>query len=200
LATNLLEALPAEWTLRQQVERLLDSHAWNAQNIEELADSYAENWQQCLDELVLRSGIDHPTVAYVLYTILGPFVERAAESLRHYLSNEVWNKGSCPICGSPPIMAKLTLSEGQRLLGCGLCRTEWVFPRAVCPFCNESNPHKLRQFHANGDRGRRVDVCDTCGTYIKTADERELKRVVVLPVEDLVTVDLDLLAREQGFE
>jgi FdhE protein len=97
-------------------------------------------------------------------------------------------------------MAKLAARGGQRRLGCGLCQTEWVYARTGCLFCGESRPDNLPQFHLDGDRARRVDACRTCRNYLKTVDERELRRPAQLLVEDIVTAHLDILAQQQGYQ
>jgi FdhE protein len=154
--------------------------------------------ERCLRDLSAETGVAPETAAFVLQATLGPFYEHAARPLRPYWADHLWSKSLCPLCGSPPIISKLS-EKNQRWLGCGLCQTEWAFTRTACPFCGETTPYRLRQFHAAGVRGRRVDVCDTCHRYLKTIDERELRQNAILPLEELVTVHLDILAQEQGF-
>ena len=105
----------------------------------------------------------------------------------------------CSACGGPPLMARFRQEDGATVLGCAFCRSEWLYPRTVCPGCGVDDPAAQRFFYVEGDRGHRVNVCDRCGIYIKAADERVMGRAVALPVEDVVTGHLDLLAAEAGY-
>jgi len=45
-----------------------------------------------------------------------------------------------------------------------------------------------------------VDVCDKCKKYVKTIDVRKLQRPMYPVVEQIATLHLDMMAREQGLE
>jgi FdhE protein len=65
-----------------------------------------------------------------------------------------------------------------------------------CPFCEGA----AEQFYyMSDDRRYRLYLCDTCKRYIKTIDLRESGAEVCLPVENLITVPMDIAAREKGF-
>jgi FdhE protein len=120
--------------------------------------------------------------------------------LRGYIDDGIWLRGYCPVCGGEPLMGKLEQETGKRFLGCCLCRTEWVFKRLECPFCANSNQEELRYFYDEGNPAYRVELCDGCKAYLKTVDRREKAREIPLFVENLATVDLDLVAKGEGFQ
>jgi FdhE protein len=96
-------------------------------------------------------------------------------------------------------MGRLDSEAGKRYLQCCLCRTDWVFGRVECPFCGNNDQEFLRYFHDEKDTIYRVDVCDTCKAYIKTIDMRNAHRDVVVALEYLATLELDIVARREGF-
>lgn len=217
-AIDLLQVLPESWPLKTEVEQTLQklyemsiSQAISPSLLpadlprlqlflQDLAAAYLRNRAACLEILAANTGVSLTGVGFVLQTLFSPFYEQTARPLRQHVADHLWTKNICPICGGPPQMAKLTAAGNQRRLGCGLCHTEWVYPRTGCPFCGEGRPDNLSQFHLDNDRRRRVDVCKSCGGYIKTVDERELRRSTHLPVEDIITAHLDVLAQRQGYQ
>lgn len=123
----------------------------------------------------------------------------AAELAQHHNAEEVWEHGHCPVCGSQPIMSHYAGKEGARHLTCSFCRHEYRAKRIHCPYCNEEEQDKLEYFTAEGERGFSVHVCRTCSCYIKCADFRELDKVSIPVLDDLESLTLDILAREQGY-
>lgn len=107
---------------------------------------------------------------------------------------------ACPRCGWPPQVALLRDdpdAKGRELLVCGLCGTEWPFPRLRCPNCGETASDKLL-FHQNeGQPYLQVAECSTCHAYLKTVDLREQGHAVPV-VEDLASPELDVWADEHG--
>jgi FdhE protein len=108
--------------------------------------------------------------------------------------------GHCPVCGSPPLVGRLKNREGRRFLTCSFCWTEYRAKRLQCPFCSEQDTGRLEYFEAEGIPGYRVEVCRSCRRYIKTADFRNLDRPSHPPLDDLESLALDVLARENGFQ
>ncbi|HHT9120410.1 MAG TPA: formate dehydrogenase accessory protein FdhE [Candidatus Hypogeohydataceae bacterium YC41] len=107
----------------------------------------------------------------------------------------------CPFCGHSPQTGYLRPVDNasQRFLICALCQGEWQYKRLACPGCGESNETKLSCFVAEGCPAVRLDVCETCGRYIKTVDLGKDPEAVPV-VDELATAPLDLWAREQGYE
>jgi formate dehydrogenase maturation protein FdhE len=108
---------------------------------------------------------------------------------------------TCPLCGAKPIVGVLR-SEGdgaKKSLICMLCAHEWAFRRIYCPACGEEREPQMAFYSAPEIAHVRVDVCDTCHTYLKSIDLT--KTGLATPVVDeLATIPLDLWAREHGYE
>lgn len=107
----------------------------------------------------------------------------------------------CPMCGSKPQVGVLRPEGdgGKRLLICSLCATEWDFRRVVCASCGEEDVHKLSVYTAEGLGHVRVETCETCHRYIKTADLTKDGTAVPV-VDELATIPLNLWAGEHGYE
>jgi FdhE protein len=108
---------------------------------------------------------------------------------------------TCPLCGGRPIVGVLRPEgEGARKsLICMLCAHEWAFRRIYCPACAEEREPQMAFYSAPEIPHVRVDVCDTCHTYLKTIDLTKLG-LAVPEVDELATIPLDLWAREHGYK
>ena len=108
---------------------------------------------------------------------------------------------TCPLCGGKPIVGVLR-SEGdgaKKSLICMLCAHEWGFRRVYCPACGEEREPQMAFYSAPEIAHVRVDVCDTCHTYLKSIDLTKTGLAVPV-VDELATIPLDLWAREHGYE
>ena len=108
---------------------------------------------------------------------------------------------TCPLCGGKPAVGVLR-SEGdgaKRSLICMLCAHEWAFRRIYCPACGEEREPQMAYYSAPEIAHVRVDVCDTCHTYLKSIDLTKTGLAVAV-VDELATIPLDLWAREHGYE
>ena len=131
------------------------------------------------------------------------FLQPYAEYLGDHREIEVVNgtPSTCPLCGSKPIVGVLR-SEGdgaKKSLVCMLCAHEWGFRRIYCPACGEEREPQMAYYSAPEIAHVRVDVCDTCHTYLKTIDLTKTGLAVAI-VDELATIPLDLWAREHGYD
>jgi len=140
------------------------------------------------------------TVAFLAFASLSPSIEAAAEQLVEKLPEmKAPAVGTCPICGGLPLISSLKEKEGFRHATCSFCRHEYRIKRISCPVCGENEQEKLTFFTVDEEPGFRVDVCDSCKTYIKTIDFRELDRIAVPVLDDLDSLALDYVAAGQGY-
>ncbi|HZW80400.1 MAG TPA: formate dehydrogenase accessory protein FdhE [Candidatus Deferrimicrobiaceae bacterium] len=108
---------------------------------------------------------------------------------------------TCPLCGGKPAVGVLR-SEGdgaKKSLICMLCAHEWLFRRIYCPACAEEREPQMGFYSAPEIAHVRVDVCDTCHTYLKSIDLTKTGLAVPI-VDELATMPLDLWALERGYE
>lgn len=115
--------------------------------------------------------------------------------------NKHWENSFCPVCGSMPNIGVLgEKKEGGMSLVCSLCETQWDFKRLHCPFCGNDNHEWLGYLAAESDEGYRVNYCNKCRLYLKIIDFRKKGNVYSYPIEDILTIPLDILAQERGYK
>jgi FdhE protein len=132
------------------------------------------------------------------WTFLQPYAEYLTQ--RRPQPNVDGTPLRCPICRAKPIVGVLR-EEGdgaKKSLVCMLCAYEWNFRRVYCPACGEEREPQLGFYSAPEIPHLRVDVCDTCHTYLKTVDLTKTGLAVPV-VDELATIPLDLWAREHGY-
>lgn len=141
-------------------------------------------------------GIDPPVLTLFLRLSMRPALLDLARALLDRLDLSRWIYGHCPVCGSAPILADFSGEGGKRRLHCSLCETAWPYPRLRCPFCENDNREDLSYLRAENEEGLRVDLCGRCHHYLKTIDLRELVGPVIVPLDDVATWHLDLIAQK----
>jgi FdhE protein len=108
-----------------------------------------------------------------------------------------WSHGYCPLCGSWPALAEVAASH--RVLRCSFCALAWTPNAYACIYCHEHG-EKFVTAAPNEERlDRRLEVCGTCGAYLKTIDVPALTPFPLLAIADLETMDLDMAAMERGY-
>jgi FdhE protein len=195
--------------LSERVQELLTALDEDPDQAKTLAMEYlskreltvAEGLDSGITEETERSELNNFVLNHALRPVLLAFADTVVPVLAQGLGEDwekVWQKGVCPVCGGKPDIAYLDEPSGARHLVCMRCDGDWLFPRIKCPFCNTTDPEML-SFYASEDEVHRVYVCQNCRRYLKAIDLRHAHRPVVFPVERVVTVDLDMAARQKGF-
>lgn len=134
----------------------------------------------------------------IVQATLKPFLTSHAKTLIGAVDQERWRRPHCPICGGSPDFSYLDKERGSRWLLCSRCDSEWLYQRLQCPFCGTQDQKALTYF--TDDKGRyRLYVCDDCQHYLKTIDLRQAESGVMLPLERLITLDIDRQALEKGY-
>lgn len=227
---DLRPLLPSEELVQVALDRLLASSFMTLSGLERVLEGLIAEDEACIRQIAEVTSADPEALAFLLQTVLSPFFQQQARPYRAWLETAHWRRGRCPICGSEPWLARLAREDGRRTLVCSLCRTEWPFDRLRCPFCEggdqrfDASPPlspplatsplsspplggieggirpQIRYFTVNDDEAHRVNCCDRCQRYLKTVNECLIGHRVNLLLEDVVTVHLDTLAREYGYQ
>jgi FdhE protein len=108
-----------------------------------------------------------------------------------------WTHGYCPACGSWPALAEVV--GGHRTLRCSFCAAAWELNTYACIYCGESGEPFVTAAPDAERKDRRVELCRTCGSYLKTIDVPALSPFPLLAVADLETMDLDVAAMEHRY-
>ena len=144
------------------------------------------------------SGMSEVLLEAVLHAALRPFLVSYSEVLLGSVDQEKWRRGYCPICGGNPDLSFLEKEYGGRRLLCARCDAEWLFQRLECPYCGTRNQEALAFF--TDDKGLyRLYVCEQCHTYLKAVDLRCVEGEIFLPLERVMTLELDKQGQEKGY-
>ncbi|MGH2614098.1 MAG: formate dehydrogenase accessory protein FdhE, partial [Thermomicrobiales bacterium] len=111
-----------------------------------------------------------------------------------------WSEGICPLCGGWPLLAEQRGLERVRRLRCGRCGGDWTQPGIRCPYCGIAG-HDARAAlvpEQDGD-AHTVETCRSCRGYLKRVSTLRAWTTEDVPLADLATIDLDLVALERGF-
>ena len=110
---------------------------------------------------------------------------------------DAWNRGYCPACGSWPALAEV--ADGHRTLRCSFCSSAWELTTYACIYCGEGGETFATTAPDTDRHDRRLELCSTCGGYLKTIDLPALSPFPLLSISDIETTDLDVIAMEHGF-
>ena len=161
------------------------------------------------DQTALRTGATHrglsPDLLWLVAELaVGPFVHAlqrtlfsAATSPELTTALDAWNKGYCPACGSWPALAEVV--GGHRALRCSFCSSAWELTIYACIYCEESGEGFVTAAPNEERKDRRLEVCSTCGGYLKTVDVPELSPFPLLSISDIESTDLDVAGMEHGY-
>jgi FdhE protein len=161
------------------------------------------------DQAAIRVGATHrglaPDLVWLVAELaVGPFLhlvqrglfDRAdPDALRAALDQ--WSRGYCPACGSWPAIAEVV--GGHRTLRCSFCAGAWELPTYACIYCDERGEPFVTAAPNEERKDRRLELCSTCGGYLKTIDLAELSPFPLLAISDIETTDLDVAAMEHGY-
>ncbi len=115
-----------------------------------------------------------------------------------------WEGGRCPLCSARPVISSI-LEDGRRRLYCSYCGTTGFSRRLDCPVCGNFEIRKDNIITIEGEEDFRIEVCDECGSYIKTVKEKVLDEFSTVgdspPADlvDLITLPLDIIAQGRGY-
>ncbi|MGE0706206.1 MAG: formate dehydrogenase accessory protein FdhE [Vicinamibacterales bacterium] len=159
------------------------------------------------DQAAIRQGAEHLGLAPDLLWLIA---ELAAGPYAHALQQRVlsrpdaslaaaldqWSAGYCPACGSWPALAEI--ADAGPVMRCSFCAMSWAPPSGRCVYCRTEGP----EFHSaksSQGAGRQLDLCDSCGGYLKVAHTGTLSPFPLLAITDLETAELDVEAMALGY-
>ena len=159
----------------------------------------AGDWDEVL-AIAPQLDVDEYALVTALDYAARPALRAAASRVTALIANARWERGACPACGAPPLLAERHGKEEGRLLRCGRCASAWPFPRVGCPACGERDHRRLGALHGEGEADyRRAEYCEQCRIYLKTVAVLDPLTPDGVIEEDLATAALDLAAVERGY-
>ena len=150
----------------------------------------------------LAADISAKLIQTMVQAALYPFLNSHAQALQESMQPpllEGWRREYCPFCGGGPDMAYLEKEVGARWLVCSRCDSAWPYQRLQCPYCGTQDQRTMA-FFMDESGLYRLQVCNDCKSYLKTLDLRKTEGEVLLPLERVLTVEMDRQARKEGYK
>ena len=149
--------------------------------------------------ITINDANEYLLLEAIVHATLKPFLVSHSKALVSFIEQEHWRRQYCPICGGSPDFAFLDKERGSRWLLCSRCDTEWLFQRLQCPYCGTQDQSALA--YLTDDEGvNRLYLCEQCHKYIKAIDLRNTEAEIFLPLERVLTLDMDKQAQEKGYK
>ena len=180
----------------QENSKRLNQLAANTPLLRQVARDYYNDIP--LSATATEHCIDTPLMEACISAALAPSLAAQSEALSELVAQELWRRKSCPICGGVADFAFLEKEPGARWLICSRCNMEWPFQRIQCPYCG-TQKHESLAYRTNSQGLYRLYTCEECHSYIKAIDLRKASPDVLLPLERILTVDLDRQAKEANY-
>jgi FdhE protein len=108
-----------------------------------------------------------------------------------------FEEGKCPVCGSAPSLAMID-EDNRRYIVCTLCETRGKIFRIGCANCLVKDPTQIDLLVDEDEI--RVDLCKKCKSYIKSFKADVFARFKDPFLIDLISMPLDVVAQERGYE
>jgi FdhE protein len=113
----------------------------------------------------------------------------------------IWDAGACPICGAWLALAEMRGLEKTRRLRCGRCGGDWGYLPYRCAYCGTHDQRRIGSLVPEAEaESRRVETCDACHGYLKSLATLLPWPAEEVPLADLASVELDLAARDRGYD
>jgi FdhE protein len=147
-------------------------------------------WTLCVDDQALTS---------VAHLAAFPLLQSCGRLLEHKVPRH-WPHGYCPICAAWPILAERRGLDRGRYLRCGRCGGEWEVQWLRCIYCGEREHERLGALVPEGTGELlKIETCASCRGYLKSVATLQGMAPFELLLQDLETVEFDLVALERDF-
>jgi len=181
----------------QENSKRLNQLAANTPLLRQVARDYYNDTP--LSATATEHCIDTPLMEACISAALAPFLAAQSEALSELVAQELWRRKSCPICGGVADFAFLEKDQGARWLMCSRCSMGWLFQRIQCSYCG-TQKHESLAYRTNSQGIYQLYTCEECHSYLKAIDLRKAGSEVLLPLERILTVDMDRQAGEANYK
>ncbi len=165
-----------------------------------LLDAAAREDQDEIAAIAAAAGLDPGPLGSVAHLAALP-VLHARWRLQQDAAPAGWPHGHCPVCGAWPALVERRGLDRSHWLRCARCGGAWEVQPLWCIYCGEKDHRKLGSLVPEGaGETLKVDVCETCRGYLKSVATLQPIPPFELLLQDLETVELDLVAMERGYE
>ena len=149
--------------------------------------------------LAAEAGIDSGAMTSIAHLAAFPLLQSCGRLLEGRMPH-FWPHGYCPICAAWPVLAERRGLDRTRRLRCGRCDGEWQAQWLSCIYCGEMEHDHLGLLIPE-ERGERLNLetCASCGGSLKSLATLQRIPALELLLQDLETVELDLVALDRGY-
>jgi FdhE protein len=152
-----------------------------------------------LGALAAAAGVDGAALGSIAHLATVPLLHSCSRLLEDRLP-PFWPDGYCPVCAAWPLLAERRGLDRTRQLRCGRCAVEWQIQWLCCVYCGERDHRRLGSLvPEEGGEVLKVEICHTCGGYLKSVATLQRIPTIELLLRDLETVELDLVAVDRGY-
>jgi FdhE protein len=145
------------------------------------------------------AGIDRGALTSIAHLAAFPLLQSCGRLLEDRIPQS-WMHGYCPICAAWPILAERRGLDRTRRLRCGRCGGEWEVQWLCCIYCGERQHEHLGSMVPEEREERlNVETCSSCRGYLKSVATLQAIPPFELLLQDLETVEFDLVALERGY-
>jgi FdhE protein len=149
--------------------------------------------------LAAAAGVEGAALGSVAQLATLPLLQSCGRLLESRLPR-FWPDGYCPVCAAWPTLAERRGIDRSRQLRCGRCAVEWGNQALCCVYCGERDHRRLGSLvPEDGGEVLKVEICHTCGGYLKSVATLQRIPAIELLLRDLDTVELDLVAVNRGY-
>jgi FdhE protein len=154
---------------------------------------------EAIEALASGAGIDRGVLTSIAHLAAFPLLQSCGRELENRIPRS-WKHGYCPICAAWPILAERRGLDRTRRLRCGRCGGEWQVQWLCCIYCGEREHEHLASLVPD-EQGERLNVetCSSCRGYLKSVATLQRIPPFELLLQDLETVELDLVALDRGY-
>jgi FdhE protein len=108
-----------------------------------------------------------------------------------------WDRGFCPACGSWPAIVEARAGAHEHR--CSFCAAGWPLSSYRCLYCGNAGESFVTAAPDPERSGRRLQLCGECGGYMKVLEGDAPTPFPLVAVEDLASMDLDMVAIERKY-
>ena len=192
---KLLQVFAEQNISNEGLKKLLSHLETGKISLSKLIEASLKENISIIEEAAKESDVKAELLLYLSSSLIQPGLEEITRQIDSQFL-EKWWQGYCPVCGRRSSVAKNR--HGKRFLVCAYCGTEYLFDNFFCVHCGNTDPYTLKFIAVETNPEFRIDFCTKCNHYIKVLEETKLKVPIPKGLEDILTLNLDLLAKDAG--
>ncbi len=152
-----------------------------------------------IENIAIEADVKPQIIELMFRTAMSIVLAQRARSWSELIEGFSWDKGSCPICGSLPMLSRIEEGIPRRWLHCPRCSHTWEFSRVICPACGNTDQKAMTYFFVDGSEHDSTFTCEACHSYLITINKvGDLARFDA-DVAALSLIHLDVLMQEKGY-